>query len=63
MAQETQDEKGKSATRVLEQGQQIERAFVAPDGTVTIPHSEADQNQSTSRMSICCWVFLTGALL
>ena len=34
-------ETGKAPHKVLDQGQHIERAFVAPDGTITIPHSEA----------------------
>jgi large repetitive protein len=42
MAQDTDSEKGKAPLKVLEQEQPVERAFVAPDGTITIPHGEAD---------------------
>ena len=41
MAQKTDSEKGKTAPKILDQGQAIERAVVAPDGTITISHSEA----------------------
>ncbi|MBI1920478.1 MAG: Ig-like domain-containing protein, partial [Geobacter sp.] len=40
MAIETEGEKGKSVIKGLDQGQHIERALVAPDGTITIPHGE-----------------------
>jgi len=40
MANETDGEKGKAVIEVIE-GQQIERAFVAADGSITVPHSEA----------------------
>ena len=42
MTNETDGENGKAVvTKEPDQGQQIERAFVAPDGTITVPQSEA----------------------
>ena len=41
MANETDSEKGKAAPKVLDQGQPVERASVAPDGTISIPHGES----------------------
>lgn len=41
MANETTGEAGNTLQKVLAQGKQVERAAVAPDGTVTIPHNEA----------------------
>ena len=41
MANETNVERGKALLKTLAQGQDVERAVVASDGTVTISHSEA----------------------
>lgn len=41
MAQETDNGKDKATPNVLEQAQQLERAVVAPDGTITIAHADA----------------------
>ena len=42
MANETDGEKGNAVIEGLDQGQQVERASVAADGTITIPQSEAN---------------------
>jgi hypothetical protein len=41
MANKTDGENGEAAVVELDQGQQIERAVVASDGTITIPQCEA----------------------
>ncbi len=41
MANETNIERGKTLLKTLAQGQDVERAVVEPDGTVTISHGEA----------------------
>ena len=42
MANSTDGEKGNTVTEGIEQGQQVEVALIAPDGTISIPQSEAN---------------------
>ena len=41
MANKTDGEKGNTENKEANQGQQIERAIIAPDGTITVQGSEA----------------------
>ena len=42
MANSTDGEKGNSVTEGIEQGQQVDIALIAPDGTITVSQSEAN---------------------